>query len=112
MGTQDHAGVPDAATARAGRVVAVDAGCFWCGLLDAADSGQRSVIADLSDTMSLTPRSLDILVYVAAGFGASRRLGVVASGPTRGMIEASVPRGLLDIVSSTRELAELWGTEN
>lgn len=112
--TPGQADVRVAVTVRAGQVVAVDAGCFWCGLLDAIEESQGNVVIDLSGTtMSLTPRALDLIVYVGVSFRlCDRRLGIVADGPARGAAEAAdatVPGGALDIASSTAGLAALWG---
>lgn len=113
MEASDHGSVPEPVTVRAGRVVAVEGGCFWCGLLDALEVNQQNVIADLRDTISLTPRAMELIVYVSAGLSAARRLGILADWPTRGMIEATLPPACLnvDLASDARELAELWGAD-
>jgi hypothetical protein len=109
MGEEDHGGAPGAVTVRAGRAAAVDGGCPRCGLLAARAEGPANVIVDLRGTMSLDRRALDIIGYVSDCYRAGRRrLGIVAAGPVRAMIEATAPAGSLDIAASAGELAALW----
>lgn len=95
----------------AGRGVDLDLDGFWGRLLDATHD-QADVIVDLRGTLALSPRALDLIVYLSAccRLGHSR-MGVVADGPTRGMIQASVPPGLLDVASGFGELDRQWSAQ-
>lgn len=112
MGTQDHGAVPDPVIVRAGHVLTDDDGCFWACLVKEAALGSGDLIADLTGTVVLTRRALDIIRYVAGCTSASgRRTGLIATGEARDMAEtAAAGGGALDIASSAGELAALWRT--
>lgn len=109
MGTQDRDERPGPVMVRAGQIVT--AGCFWGRLLDEAETGQGNVITDLSDTVYLTPRAADLIVYVSECFRLDgRHFGIIATGPAKGTIEAAALPGAMDIAPSPGELAGLWRT--